>query len=1201
MAKSPPRIWRKPGAGRPLYHLPWLDSCLEETLLPGKPWHKVYNRLAAALAHELETQLRDFPQSKCSWELLGGHFLQTFLPVLADQAWHSCPEGEGASVEGEIHKLVFLCKRAVESSRCQWSSDGSHVAACREMMDFVSDTYNLVAFEMEHMLAVEERKHQEQEELDVEEVDSAWALTARRRRQSVESRYLHLSMRRSSTCRSSNTEPGVQCASLTPPPLHCVTAEQRASPTPPPLHCVESEVLGGAISTVLTSDPGRMQEVCKRLGGRMLTVSLRRSVWLDKLLRLQPFSSDSTWSLERRERERFGRAVERRVATLKLRSATHSPVSGLIENAVVEAYEQTPCMQAFATSERMISESCKALNILYVHSGVYQPCLVHWLFPLQIAFQQTATKAEHCYELSMYLHLLTQRLFPSAEEVLAMGESVMRRLQEHDPNLHTHLQHCASTNTLLDPKDYAIECLAREREKVLEALDITGTSDGHLAATRKLLENPAVFLRKWIGEGLVGVLDLPAVLLVWDQLFMQDGSRRVMEDFCLTLLLLLRKDLLSACDYPGMREVLLVHASHLLTADIQRAWIHLQQGGVADDIPGFNRSDTRFLCGPFPQESALHGLLELGSEIQVAVFDPSKEAPSLEKTVGNLSSEESSFLYPPWIAHNPSLSVPHQSTVQQPFDLYIDSVHYIPDNATIIKVIGWFLRSAFEDLPDIVALPDLSSPARSPQFHFHLTVNPSSQMTFDPNMLLLLQVQTVCVDTGELRLIGWPKTSVQTIPVSAAKIYFLFPGSCIMRVFDDEGRLTAGGHQCPLRPGVPLKEEALLTESALQHQPAVPSTTVLFRLLPHTPEFVPAPDYRSGFYLTDRAKPNRSELEIISTFRKDRSFPETVQEMVKEQAEKEGADVSPEQAPAWLERRLGASEGMLSHPSPAHLPVLRMLRYRQQAGVRVRVTQAFGLPGGLYVNAFSKVLKGTLQVPECPQGWGGEESFLTRRHDFSSLQRAPRWTDQSSVLHPYLDPHTVLLVRLFALDAVYRPDPSGQGCGTVSAQTRGRLSQLAWTVIPLFEGPYASSGTHYAPLFQGSPGKGFLGSVSSCPVEEATAGHLKSRTLKLLKGAASVAVQVWDGHYLDDERPDLPVLDSLLPVDKKKKFLKTQSSRSGPEMSQLVLQSLSRKIRRKGRGGAEYQREESFYEEAMGSSFCSLMGTSLMDAGCGPL
>ncbi|KAG7471300.1 hypothetical protein MATL_G00123070 [Megalops atlanticus] len=210
------------------------------------------------------------------------------------------------------------------------------------------------------------------------------------------------------------------------------------------------------------------------------------------------------------------------------------------------------------------------------------------------------------------------------------------------------------------------------------------------------------------------------------------------------------------------------------------------------------------------------------------------------------------------------------------------------------------------------------------------------------------------------------------------------------------------------------------------------------------------------------------------------------------------------------------------------------------------------------------------------------------------------------VLHPYLDPHTVLLVQLFVLDAVYKPDPSGQRRGTVTARTGGRLelgskSQLAWTVIPLFEGPYVRSGIHYASLFQGSPDSGFLGSVISCPVSEVMAGQLKGRKLKLLKNMGSVAVLLWDGHYGDDEHPDLPVLDGLLPADKNKKFLKTQSSRSGKEMSHMVLHTLSRKVRRKGRGTAEYQREERFYEEAMGSTFYSLMETALMNAGYGPL
>ncbi|KAJ8403826.1 hypothetical protein AAFF_G00346940 [Aldrovandia affinis] len=818
-----------------------------------------------------------------------------------------------------------------------------------------------------------------------------------------------------------------------------------------------------------------------------------------------------------------------------------------------------------------------------------------------------------------------------------------------------------------------------------------------------------------------------------------------------------------------MREVLLGHVNHLFTADIQRAWVHLRRGGLAADVPGFNRLDTRWLYGPFPEEGAAHdpaphdlgqilsfglkdvtlslrldlhkkdrlhlawledfdpcavsviasvvygdvnlhskstllkpsvqvrspqrettttrpeyrlhysdilhfhsldltdfrgarsrrdrpavvfqvvyspeennglapvtlgwarahlfverragpgmvwapteltspipilpgqaqealwdhsptpeptGLLQRGSEIQVLAFDLTIEAQRSTQTEGSLSSEESPFLYSPWIPHNPSLTVPHQSNVHQPLDLYIDSVHYVPDNATVIKVTGHFLRSGFENLPDIAALPDLTSSARSPEFHFRLTLNSGSQMTFDPSMLLLLRAHTLCADTGELRVVG----------------------NCIVPVFDNKGRLNTGGHQVRLRGGVSQEGDVPVTESSLRYQPAVPCTSLLIRLLPHTSDCVPAPDYPGGFYFTDDAKPNRSELGIISTFQRDEAFPETVREMVKRLAEKEEAHVPPEQEMAWLEDRLDVMKRVPSHQPLAYLPVQRMVRYRQQTGVRTRVTQAFGLPDGLYVNAFSRVLKGsdTFRAPELTRGWGGDEKFLTRHHDYSSLQRAPRWTDPSSVLHPYLDPHTVLLVQLFALDAVYRPDPSGQRCGTVAARTRGRLelgskSQLAWTVIPLFEGACVSSGIHYAPLFQGSPDKGFLGSVISCPVKEAVTGHLKSRQVKLLKSTASVEVQVWDAHYLDDERHDLPVMDNLLPTDQKKKFLKTRSSGSGKEMSQLVLRTLGRKSQRKGRSSTEYQREEAFFEEAMGSTFYSLMETALMNAGYGPL
>lgn len=51
------------------------------------------------------------------------------------------------------------------------------------------------------------------------------------------------------------------------------------------------------------------------------------------------------------------------------------------------------------------------------------------------------------------------------------------------------------------------------------------------------------------------------------------------------------------------------------------------------------------------------------------------------------------------------------------------------------------------------------------------------------------------------------------------------------------------------------------------------------------------------------------------------------------------------------------------------------------------------------MNAFARILKGaaSLHLPELPERWGGEEKFLTRQHDLTSLQKSPRWTDPSTV------------------------------------------------------------------------------------------------------------------------------------------------------------------------------------------------------------
>ncbi|XP_078404048.1 uncharacterized protein LOC144684295 [Cetorhinus maximus] len=418
----------------------------------------------------------------------------------------------------------------------------------------------------------------------------------------------------------------------------------------------------------------------------------------------------------------------------------------------------------------------------------------------------------------------------------------------------------------------------------------------------------------------------------------------------------------------------------------------------------------------------------------------------------------------------------------------------------------------------------------------------------------------------------------------------------MVSLFNESGELNVGGFQLKLRQGMPSKEQIPLTASSLNHQPTIPCCSLLIRLLPHTQDPVPPPDYLSGFYFTDDTKPNQSELEIISSFQQDKEFPNSVGGIAARLMAKEQTQVPPKQWMAWYKERLDGRKHLLPQQPPAHLCVVRMVRYHQRAGIRLRISQVYGLKeDGLYVNAFARILKGSnaLRLPETAESRGGDEKFLTRLHDFASLQRSPCWIDPTWVLHPYWDIHSVLLVQIFAINVIYTPDHSGQQPGKVTSHTGEEpeldaLLQLGWSAIPLFCGPYVKTGVHNAPLFQGSPDAEFLNYALSHPVKYVMGQCLNKKTLRLTKEYSSVAIKVWDGHYFDDERCGLPVINDLLPVDKMNKFLKVQSNKKGKDMTQLVLQILDQRIQKAGKNHPEYKREEQFYEEVMAESFYHL-------------
>ena len=59
----------------------------------------------------------------------------------------------------------------------------------------------------------------------------------------------------------------------------------------------------------------------------------------------------------------------------------------------------------------------------------------------------------------------------------------------------------------------------------------------------------------------VSILDAPGVLYVWDQCFMQGWRHSVLQNFCLSLLELLRYKFLEAHDYVEMKQVGFRHSS----------------------------------------------------------------------------------------------------------------------------------------------------------------------------------------------------------------------------------------------------------------------------------------------------------------------------------------------------------------------------------------------------------------------------------------------------------------------------------------------------------------------------------------------------------------------------------------------------------------------------------------------------------------
>lgn len=1397
------------------FKLHWLDSGYQQTLLPNAPWHQIEDRISQVLAQRVEKQFLKVDRKEALLQILGQDFTDKYLPTAKRNPWvlelpaMSPEEKQKVLREAQAYLNSQMYKAANDVGYEHMTQPNPSGNPPPDYSAFLQHTFNIFKIGLDRELYRQEQEltKQRKHQLNMEK-KYLQKIPAPSRLKPASSGYS------TATSRGSSVKPnsGVMKMQL-----------QSVEGDPPPLWGAQSDEIGKSILAILQKDPRKFDHVAGRLHGRQLPGSLRAYMWSDVLFKEERKRLKEV-VVEKVVRERFAKALGRGMQNLKINRATSSPINGLIENAVIETYNKTTCLVPFKSPEHM-KEAIRTLNVIYVYDRSYEPYLIHWLFPLQIAFQpQTPDhkdeKGENVIELAMYMDLLNSNCFPTWPSVFAIAEKSLTDIREADPDFYNHLKMISRINVKVNPKEFLVQLLHEEKAKAEMLLQTTPGGVREQEISAQLLADPLVFIRRWIGEGFVSVLDAPSVMYIWDQCFLQNWHSTVIENFVVAMLELLRHKFMAARDYMGMKEVFLKEPCKIYTMDLQHAWIHMERGNDPSDIPFLNRQrpatpssrmsqvsypftepvggilnpcgikdiklelvipsevlqretwlahvdpnglklsvvayfgevrlqsyssmmpsnvistsqdsygntiyqivypEDKFVfkdldlapydlereMGAYPyaiirvdynftdpaspkskkhipvgwariplfQRQHMHGatsvtsidikwdlqdgertydlhpgeipdtlistqpvtpteygqpqegaILGYNSKLTALIFDPKNEPqgkfnaalpPQMPPTDTRKPTPVPTPRQPtpkkmptpaptpappsrtvsdePWVPHKKETTKgdPKPTGLKDPIDLYIDSVRFIPDNATIVKVTGRILRTgSVGNVEDILALPDLNSSARCPTFNYRLTINLEKKEA-DAGMLAFLRVYTVDIVGDTIGVVG----------------------SCLVPFFDNKKKLRVGGFQYRLHNGMPVLAQPTgisgIKPTDLDTIPVVPGSSMLVRIRPHMEEQAPYPQYSSGYFESSACEPNTSEYRIFRSYGEHMAYPSSVREMIQRIMETDGLPPhgkSDTELLDWLQSRLDIRRHLTPGRPAGDLSLVRCVRYKLKMGLKVKINQVFGMPEGVYIQCFGRVAPGSkvLSMEPTAEGFGGEEKFVTLKHNFDSYQSAQEWADNHTSLHPFYDQYSCLIIQLFGLEVLYQPKPDHKEPGTVKDIRGNELTLedesriIGWTVLPLFEGNSVLIGNHYVPVFKGKPSAEILQQLTVLPCEQVLQQQNWSTRNKY--NAGSMCITLWDAHFDYSDIPELPVYEYLLEaVGKLADYRKARNPASGKTMNNFVLDVLETKYKKQGTSSAIFQKERGFFKEIMEKTFYELMESALMTSGYGPL
>lgn len=150
----------------------------------------------------------------------------------------------------------------------------------------------------------------------------------------------------------------------------------------------QSETLGKAVAALLKKHPSQLGRICEQLQGRPFTNSLRHLIWSMNLQRnnLDSVNSHEDLETEMEEiRSQFEVTLSWGLKELGVSSAVHSPIAGVVENAVSEAYKYRHGFHSELVTEMQIKLAVEALNVLYVYNRSYEPQYALLVYPLIVS------------------------------------------------------------------------------------------------------------------------------------------------------------------------------------------------------------------------------------------------------------------------------------------------------------------------------------------------------------------------------------------------------------------------------------------------------------------------------------------------------------------------------------------------------------------------------------------------------------------------------------------------------------------------------------------------------------------------------------------------------------------------------------------------------------------------------------------------